>query len=313
MPGDVSPEVNEHCIYLICVFFYQRSSISNNDWFGPLYSLYMDFRKLTFRRIANSAKWRFLRKYNRVIQILESRKFRSQLAFDRFLEAKFNRNETYRYFQKSFRVWSPNWVRKHRSYFATEGRGFGEDAFHAAWIALICEFKPKKMLEIGVYRGQTLSLWALAGKKLGLSQEILGISPLDSSGDEVSLYQSLDYLSDIQTNFHYFGLPNPDLLKAFSTDVEALQVIESGNWDLIYIDGSHEYSVVNSDLKAAAKGLVSGGILVIDDSSLFTDFKLSTSEAFRGHPGPSKVFEEIDSSEFEFLFGVGHNNVLRKR
>jgi hypothetical protein len=273
----------------------------------------MDFRKLTFNRILNSARYRFLGKYNRVIQILESRKFKSQLAFDGLLEAKYSRNETYRYFQKSFRVWSPNWIREHRDYFATQGRGFGEDAFHAAWLALICEFKPKKMLEIGVYRGQTLSLWALAGKKLGLSQEILGVSPLDSSGDEVSLYQSLDYMSDIRLNFHHFGLPNPKLLKAFSTDAEALNVIEDGNWDLIYIDGSHEYSVVSSDLNAAAKGLVSGGILVLDDSSLFTDFKLSTSEAFRGHPGPSKVFQEIDSYRFEFLFGVGHNNVLRKR
>ena len=272
----------------------------------------MDFKNLTFGRVAKSVKFRFIRKYNQAVQILESRKFKSQLTVGDLVEANFSRNVTYRYFQKSFRVWSPSWIRQHRQYFASEGRGFGEDAFHAAWLALISEFKPSKMLEIGVYRGQTLSLWALAGKNLGLNPEILGIAPMDSSGDEVSVYESLDYLKDIQSNFTHFGLPNPKLLKAFSTDHDALKVIEEGNWDLIYIDGSHEYSVVKSDINAAAKGLVSGGILVLDDSSLFTEFKLSTNEAFRGHPGPSRVFEEIDSSSFQFLFGVGHNNVLRK-
>lgn len=272
----------------------------------------MDFKNLTIDRIAKSVKFRIIRKYNQAVQIFESRKFKGQLTVGGLLDTNFSRNDTYRYFQKSFRVWSPTWIRQHRQYFGSEGRGFGEDAFHAAWLALISEFKPRRMLEIGVYRGQTLSLWALAGKNLGLNPEILGISPMDSSGDEVSVYESLDYLEDIRSNFAHFGLPNPKLLKAFSTDVDALKEIEEGSWDLIYIDGSHEYSVVKSDINAAAKGLVSGGILVLDDSSLFTDFNLSTNEAFRGHPGPSRVFEEIDSSSFQFLFGVGHNNILRK-
>jgi hypothetical protein len=304
--------VDEYGINLTFVFFYQSTSISKKP-LTSLYSLYMDLRALTFGRVSNSINWRLRRFYNLSVQIFESRKFSHQLSLEELLKAQFRRNDVYRYFQKAFRVWSPKWVREHRAYFANNGRGFGEDAFHAAWLLVLCEYKPVKMLEIGVYRGQTISLWALVGEKFGLPQEILGISPMDSSGDAVSHYESLDYASDIQSNFEHFNLPNPKILKSYSTDSEALKVIENGDWDLVYIDGSHAYDVVKSDINAATKGLLPGGILVLDDSSLFTDFNLPTKEGFRGHPGPSKVFEEIDLSEFEFLFGVGHNNFLRKK
>ena len=47
----------------------------------------------------------------------------------------------------------------HRVYFSKEFRGFGEEAFHSMWYLLLSEFKPKNCLEIGVYRGQIISLW----------------------------------------------------------------------------------------------------------------------------------------------------------
>lgn len=67
-------------------------------------------------------------------------------------------------------------------------RGFGEDAFHAMWYELIKEYKPKKMLEIGAYRGQIISAWALVTKELDISCDIQGISPFTSVGDDVSTY-----------------------------------------------------------------------------------------------------------------------------
>src|SRR5215216_1927158 len=50
----------------------------------------------------------------------------------------------------------PAELRDHRAYFTSEGRGYGEDAFHVLWFLLFREFKPKTFLEIGVFRGQTL-------------------------------------------------------------------------------------------------------------------------------------------------------------
>lgn len=264
-------------------------------------------------RILNSLKWRSIGLITKLAQIVESRKFKRELTFEEFLDSDFSRNDIYRYFQKYFRVWAPGWIRDHRSYFAKNQRGFGEDAFHAAWFLVLQTFKPVKILEVGVYRGQAISLWALISSKLNLECEILGISPLNSSGDGVSNYLALDYMEDIKSNFKYFNLELVDLLPAFSTDSEALKTIRGGNWDLVYIDGSHDYEVVKSDFDAATAGLKRGGILVLDDSSMYTDFYLSTREAFRGHPGPSKVFSEINPTQYEFLFGVGHNNFLIKK
>ena len=55
----------------------------------------------------------------------------------------------------------PEPLRAHRAYFETGKRGFGEPAFHVLWYLLFREFPPESFLEIGVYRGQTLSLAAL--------------------------------------------------------------------------------------------------------------------------------------------------------
>jgi hypothetical protein len=35
------------------------------------------------------------------------------------------------------------------------------------WFTLLCEFKPAQCLEIGVYRGQVVSLWGLIAKLSG--------------------------------------------------------------------------------------------------------------------------------------------------
>src|SRR5437867_8857080 len=55
-------------------------------------------------------------------------------------------------------------LREHRAYFHNvpqNRRGFGEDAFHTMWYLLLEEFEPANFLEIGVFRGQVISLVAL--------------------------------------------------------------------------------------------------------------------------------------------------------
>jgi hypothetical protein len=77
----------------------------------------------------------------------------------------------------------------------------------------------KRVLEIGVYRGSTLSLFSLLSLKLNLNSEVHGISPFSSAGDSVSKYLSeLDYFKDVLENFIFFYLPKPILHKGFSTD-----------------------------------------------------------------------------------------------
>lgn len=217
------------------------------------------------------------------------------------------RNLLYVRFKSEFRK-SPVWLRNHRYYFRSENRGFGEDAFHVGWLFLFNHFRISRALEIGVYRGQTISLWALIGKELNLKLQVYGISPLSNSGDSVSKYLTLNYEKDILGHFKKFDLPSPILVRDFSTSKSAKKLIENGNWDLVYIDGSHEYEDVLSDFESSLKGLRSGGILVMDDSSLYTNFRLS----FPGHPGPSEVLRENNCPNLRHIFSIGHNNFFQK-
>ena len=101
------------------------------------------------------------------------------------------------------------------------------------------------------------------------------------------------------------------LVKALSTDPEAVAHIQSQPWDMIYIDGSHEFEIVLKDYRLCLENLRKGGILVLDDASLNTDYRLP-SFSFAGHHGTSRLACEYADNEMEFLGAVGHNNVYKK-
>jgi hypothetical protein len=218
--------------------------------------------------------------------------------------------DLYRYFEFKYIWLSPRWLKSHRRYFSKKSRGFGEAPFHAAWLYILKAYKPKFLLEIGVYRGQIISLWQLIGDKCGLDIEVNGITPLAGKGDEVSRYLDIDYGKDIMNNFKNFRLNKPMLFKGLSNDKNAIDFINSKKWDLIYIDGGHDFSVVLSDYRNSILNLNKGGILCIDDSSLYLDMEINGK--FKGHPGPSKVVSEYAIHELNHLFTVGHNNFFIK-
>lgn len=203
-------------------------------------------------------------------------------------------------------------LRNHRLYFATNGRGFGEDAFHVLWWMLLKELRPKTFLEIGVYRGQVLSLVSLLNQIFKTDGSVTGISPFLPAGDAVSRYRSdIDYLEDTQKNFRHFGLPQPELIKAFSTEPTAINKIQSQSWDAIYIDGNHDYEVAKQDWEICAQNLNHGGIIVLDDSALNTEYR-PPAFATGGHQGPSQLAQEYDSSRFKEILRVGHNRVFQR-
>lgn len=206
----------------------------------------------------------------------------------------------------------PQRLRDHRVYFKRNRRGFGEDTFHAMWWLLLRQFQPRLCLEIGVYRGQVISLWALVAQMLNYPCEIHGISPFSPLGDAVSVYrEDVDYLTDTLESFKYLKLPGPTLVRALSTDPLAIEHITSQTWDLIYVDGSHDYEVALADYHVSRDHLALGGLLVMDDSSLGTSYHPPLF-AFAGHPGPSQVVAECAMRELKFLGAVGHNNVFQK-
>ena len=219
--------------------------------------------------------------------------------------------DCYRYFHQRL----PADVREHRLYFhntSRDRRGFGEDAFHVMWHLLFREFKPRNFLEIGIFRGQTISLAALLSRRQKGACETYGISPFSSAGDSVSRYPTdVNYYEDTLRNFDHFGLRHPMLLRAYSTDPDALRLIDSTVWDMIYIDGNHEYDVARRDWESCSRNLKPGGILVLDDSALTTSF-CPPVFATAGHPGPSRVAREIDRSRFREVLQVGHNRAFQR-
>jgi hypothetical protein len=206
----------------------------------------------------------------------------------------------------------PEELRRHREYFTQNGRGFGEDAFHAMWFLLFREFRPASFLEIGVFRGQSLSLAALLARQNNFPCHIQGISPFSAAGDAVSKYRSnLDYRADTLENFSHFHLPEPFLLKAYSTDAAAAKLVATRAWDMVYIDGNHDYEVAKQDWELCAKNLSLRGLIVLDDSGLSSAFH-PPAFATSGHPGPSQLAKEISRPPFTEILQVGHNRVFQK-
>ena len=233
------------------------------------------------------------------------------VSFSEGVNASVSRNAIHLDCHKLFKNLPPE-IRRHRQFFSRKGRGFGEDALHTMWFLLFEEFRPKHCLEIGVYRGQVLSLWSLLAARMGYDVELTGISPFTSAGDEVSRYnKNINYKADTNSNLKRFGASNVRLIEAFSTDSFALSALEGEKYDLIYIDGSHDLDVVTQDYHNSKGALRTGGLLVIDDSSTYMPFS-PPPYSFAGHPGPSKIVRDLALLEMKFLGGVGHNNVFIK-
>jgi hypothetical protein len=209
---------------------------------------------------------------------------------------------------------TPEDIKRHREYFKANKRGFGEDAFHVMWSVLVDRYKPTQFLEIGVYRGQVLSLVSLLQHKYGIEPQVTGIGPFERIGDAASVGDyghCPDWMEDIRTNVEHFNLPQPRLVKALSIDPEAIEAIQETAWDMIYIDGNHDYEVVVEDWRNCAGNVRVGGCIILDDSGLDTLYRPPLF-ASGGFPGPSKVANSVDKAEFQKILQVGHNRAFER-
>jgi hypothetical protein len=214
----------------------------------------------------------------------------------------------HRYFQD--RV--PPALREHRAYFSRNRRGFGEEAFHVMWFLLFREFRYPNFLEIGVYRGQSLSLGSLLQRDGGMQCDVTGVSPFLATDFGYGKYpEEIDYYNDTLANFAHFNLPKPTLLRAFSTDPAARDLIVSRQWHAVYIDGNHDYPVALADWNLCAENTAPGGIIVLDDAGLTTHFQPPLF-ASKGIDGPSRLAMEVDRKRFQEIMQVGHNRVFQK-
>ena len=216
-------------------------------------------------------------------------------------------------FQNEFN--NDNLLIEHRRYVKQNNLGYGEDPFHVVWREIV-KNSPNNFnfLEIGVYKGQILSLIKLLSKIYEKNGKILGVSPFNGAGDKYSKYDSVDYLNTIQTLFNQFNLElniNDEIIQGSSIDDNIKTEIKNrGIFDIIYIDGCHDYDCVISDINLMKEITKIGSYIVMDDASC--NKIIERKGAHKGHQDVCRaISDEIESTDmFEEIICVGHNRVF---
>jgi hypothetical protein len=200
-----------------------------------------------------------------------------------------------------------------KAFFSADG--FGELAFCWNW-KLVINSMPSSFnfLEIGVYKGRTLGLIQLLANQLQKQCQIYGITPLSVQGDKYSMYEDVNYSFEIFSNLNKMGvsIDNINIIKGLSNDTSIInEAKSSGPYDIIFIDGCHDYEVVCQDIENYLPILKTSGYLVMDDASLFIKNPFGQ---FLGHKDVGEAIKNtIDNrTDLKHLFAVGHNRIWQK-
>jgi len=185
--------------------------------------------------------------------------------------------------------------------------GFGERAFYQMWSMIIDEMPQTfSFLEIGVFRGQTLALIRMLANLKGKECKIVGVTPLDTTDG----HWESNYAEDIDLLHASFNIEQPKIIKGLSTDEKIIKQIK--NFDIVYIDGGHEYEVVKSDLENYCNKAKK--YLVIDDCANRFNLKWGM---FAGIEPVSKAVDEYlppftENNNFTYICNVIHNRIWKR-
>lgn len=187
-----------------------------------------------------------------------------------------------------------------RDFVEQKAFGFGERSFYWMWKLIVDELPDHfSLLEIGVFRGQTLALVQMLAQLAGKTCSVYGVTPLDTTDG----HWESDYKSDIHFLHNYFALNQPTIIEGLSTEpeiIEAVKVLKS--FDVVYIDGGHTYDVAKSDIIEYAP--LAKQYLVIDDCCNDLDIP------FGMFPGIQSVTDAVrDTIETPHSYSVVHNKV----
>lgn len=203
-------------------------------------------------------------------------------------------------------------LKDHRTFVEQHIFGFGERSFHWMWNLIIQEM-PKEFtfLEIGVFKGQTLSLCRLLADMQDKKVKRYGVTPLSTEG---GMWES-DYDRDIKLLHDTFSLEKDyTVLKGLSEEPEIIKEADKLKLDVLYIDGGHEERHITNDIVNYAHLVKPGGYMVIDDCC--NTFQQPWGY-FCGIEAVTKVVDEMlppntQNSEWQFCFSVVHNRIYKK-
>jgi len=204
-------------------------------------------------------------------------------------------------------------LKKHRDFVESNAFGFGERSF--GWLfKLVVDEMPKEFsfLEVGVFRGSSLSLIKLLANLSIKKVNRFGVSPMDSSDG----HWDSDYFADVIRIHHELDLkPDYTIYHGLSTEERIIEKAKStAPYNILYIDGGHTKEVVESDLLYYPQMIKSGGYLMIDDCC--NDMKMLWG-FFQGiQPVTDAVLEWEKTQigkDFEFVFNVVHLKVYKRK
>jgi len=233
-------------------------------------------------------------------------------------------------------TWADPDLTRHRRHVEANQLGFGDPAFHALWAELLAtahaRFGSVEALEIGVYKGQVISLWSLLAKLHGWPVRVHAITPLVGqpmprfgwwrsllfrvsrrfrervqSGD---FYAAEDYESIVRAHFSVHGLDfnRIRLVRGLSTAPGVQAAVVSDRFHLVYIDGDHTYEGASADIRHYAPKIVKGGWLVMDDAA----FDQPGTSFWKGYETVSRACLLLPDLGFKNVINVGHNRVFER-
>lgn len=206
------------------------------------------------------------------------------------------------------------WLKEHRDWVEQNEWGYGDRPLHYMWYKLL-EKLPigASLMEIGVYKGQTVSLWQLIGQHLKKNFRVMGVTPLTTTTDKYHTHEDANYKQAITQICEQFKVPLPFLNVGYSEDPEVIKRAKQwtlNDLDLLYIDGGHDEETVRSDIEHYTPFLNEKGVVVFDDASCsLPDF----GHWYKGLEDVSRVVDEFAQREdYEEFLIVGHNRCFRK-
>lgn len=143
-------------------------------------------------------------------------------------------------------------------------------------VSLVKEVQPKIALEVGSWKGQSAATIATnmpEGSELVCIDTWLGAEEFWTNHDDPTRYQALKLINGYPSVYYTFA----NNMKALGLDRKVTPFPQTSQiagrllqkWevkaDLIYIDGSHEYDDVRSDLELYSTLLRSKGVIFGDD------------------------------------------------
>ncbi len=224
----------------------------------------------------------------------------------------------------------------HRRHVDANKLGYGDPAFHHMWLLLLQaaagKFPKVRCLEIGVFKGQVISLWSLLARELGLPLEIHALTPLAGNPppplnlrsriryrldrdyrEQVktgNFYVNEDYEAIVRAHFAHHGLSFDKirLHRGYSTDLVLLEGLSTVRFAIIYVDGDHREAGARHDFATFGAKVAPGGWLVADDAA----FDLPGTTFWKGYPEVTSALAELAPLGFVNVLNVGHNRVFQR-